>query len=122
MCLLRAGNCLIAPLHQKRWSQVFPTEEAKHDHLHGYCISKVLLQGTPVLNTKDLAVRPLAAKVPRNFSTVLGSKLPQELSAALGQLRCDLAEGREERGIGCSDSHRIPLVGLVLVSRIVLSE
>jgi hypothetical protein len=61
------------------WMQVFPQEEMRMDHIHGYCVSKVLLQNTPVLHTKTMKVRPVGDSCPRDFATLIGSRLPAKL-------------------------------------------
>ncbi|KAF4653850.1 hypothetical protein FOZ61_008641 [Perkinsus olseni] len=42
------------------WMQTFPTDDMRNDHVEGYCVCKLLLCYTPVLNTIDLEVRPLS--------------------------------------------------------------
>jgi len=62
------------------WMNVFPSEEMKLDHVNGYCISKVLLQSTPVLHTIEEKIRPLNDRaVPSDFTELVGSKLPSKL-------------------------------------------
>jgi len=61
------------------WMQVFPSDDVRMDHIHGYCVSKVLLQHTPVLHTRDMTVRPVGDNCPRDFSTLIGTKLPAKL-------------------------------------------
>jgi hypothetical protein len=72
------------------WMQTFPTEEMKHDHMHGYCTCKVLAQSSPVLHS-DGDVRPLGSTgaeaynnadrtiVPKDFHEIMGDKLPNSL-------------------------------------------
>ncbi|EER11990.1 conserved hypothetical protein [Perkinsus marinus ATCC 50983] len=55
------------------WMQTFPTDDMRNDHVEGYCVCKLLLCYTPVLNTIDLEVRPLSCG---DMSTVFGDRLP----------------------------------------------
>jgi len=69
------------------WMQQFPTEDMKNDHVDGYCTCKVLVQNSPVLHLSDNVIRPLgssvpgrdAAPVPKDFSEIMGEKLPSGL-------------------------------------------
>jgi len=65
------------------WMQMFPTQEMRNDHLHGYCICKVLVQSSPVFHAIEQEVRPLhsgrPSAVPRDISTLIGDKLPNSL-------------------------------------------
>merc|ERR1719316_7023 len=65
----------------------------KNDHVEGYCITKVLVQSSPVLHTANSEIRPLAAtafgghgngnsrqaQVPKDFYEIMGEKLPHSL-------------------------------------------
>jgi len=66
----------------------FPTEEMKTDHVDGYCTCKVLVQSSPVLQSSDGDVRPMGGagaqaadgvSVPKDFSHIMGEKLPNAL-------------------------------------------
>uniref|UniRef100_A0A7S1AHB7 XPG N-terminal domain-containing protein n=1 Tax=Noctiluca scintillans TaxID=2966 RepID=A0A7S1AHB7_NOCSC len=62
------------------WMQTFPTEEMKNDHVDGYCICKVLVQNSPVMNMQHNVIRPLNnSTVPYDFQAIMGEKLPNSL-------------------------------------------
>jgi hypothetical protein len=67
----------------------FPTDDMKTDHVDGYCTCKVLVQSSPVLQSGDGDVRPMGGAglqangtgfcVPKDFSDIMGEKLPNAL-------------------------------------------
>mmetsp|Transcript_51009 Transcript_51009/g.134396 ORF Transcript_51009/g.134396 Transcript_51009/m.134396 type:complete len:742 (+) Transcript_51009:39-2264(+) len=62
------------------WMQTFPTTEMREDHMDGYCVCRVLVHHSPVLNLQTFKVQPVSApqgqSCPSDYADIMGAPLP----------------------------------------------